>query len=293
MPSPNLEIGCDGAIPGRSTRGRSAASSYRTMSPVKGKQMNLKELFKPSSKCPSCKAILPTKPARKQDCPHCGQVIRVRQGKLVTEEKAQIIDWMQRLDAFGISDQEFAKHRTRLSEQFGHTASVNDTIWRILNSLVGKYANDTSMLEHVYREMASLVSSEGKDPTEYLTQAEAVRTGHTGDPDTSGQRVFLGHDELAYIRKLRNQGKLDKAEELLRKAEPSPAVLDELRKTFSSRARAAKKQGDWSAVVDHLTSYSQYAAEMRGFCIAMANQEPPDHTDSDKKLLENAKARLI
>jgi hypothetical protein len=211
----------------------------------------------------------------------------------MTEEHAQIDDWIDRLAYLEVTEKDFNLHRDQLSKQFGFTASVNDTVWRILSSLVRKYANDKSMLEQVYREMAALVSKEGKDPTEYLEQAEKIRRAVPEGKEIAGEdRIFLGHDELAYIRKLRSQGKLQKAEEILMKAEPSPAVLDELRKVSSVKARAAKKAGDWSAVAEYLTSYNEYAAEVREYCIEMVNQEPPDHNTSDKKLLDEARSKL-
>lgn len=249
-------------------------------------------LFKSRPKCPNCDAALQSLPSRKQECPHCGRLILVRQGDLVTEEQAQIMDWMTRLEVLGVSSRDFQTHHRNLSKQFGHSASINDTVWRILNSLVVQYANDKSALEHIYREMAAVVSSEGKDPTQYLEQAESVRVGRRDSANVEVKRIFLGHDELAYTRKLRAEGKLDEAEEFLRRGEPSAAVLDELRKVSSSRAHAAKKEGDWSAVVAHLIGYTEYAAEMRDSCIAMVNQEPPDHTAREKKLLEEAKAKL-
>jgi len=104
--------------------------------------------------------------------------------------------------------------------------------------------------------------------------------------------IFLGHEELASIRKLRRQGKLDEAEKVLLKGEPSPAVLDELRKIASAKARLAKKEGDWGAVVRHLERYTSYAQKWRQYCVKMANQEPPTHTTQDQKLLHEAKSKL-
>ena len=101
----------------------------------------------------------------------------------------------------------------------------------------------------------------------------------------------MGHDELAFVRRLRNQGELDKAEEFLQKAEPSPTVLDELRKTASAKAKIAKKNGDWEAVIQHLNSYIDYANKWREHCIKMVNQEPPAHSDRDNKLLIEAKKK--
>lgn len=243
-------------------------------------------------KCPTCRSALQAKPTRKQDCPHCGKCILVRNGELVTEEQATIMDWLVPLESFGVTRNDFHRHRNELSKQFGFQASVKDTLWRILNNLVLDYARTGGSSELVYREMARLVSSEGKDPTPHLVEAEKERRRHERTSAAPQKEVFLGQDELAYVRKLRKEGKLDQAMELLLKAEPSSAVLDELRKVASTRARVAKKDGDWRAVVAHLESYTVYASQWREYCIKMVNQEPPAHTESDTRLLQEAKQRL-
>ena len=104
--------------------------------------------------------------------------------------------------------------------------------------------------------------------------------------------IFLGYDELSFIRKLRQNGNLDEAEKLLRRGEPTPAVLDELRKISSARVKAAKKQGNWQAVVEYLEEYARYAKEWRNYCIKLVNQEPPSHTASDKNLLREARTKI-
>jgi len=284
--------------------------------------------------------VLSSKPARKFGCPHCGETIRVRKGELLSEEDFHIHEWIDRLEFLGVSIMLFNRHRDELSKQLGFKASVNDTVWRILNRLIINYGADNVALEQIYRSMSKLVSNEGEDPTPYLLEAEKARKILTEKyqnyptsleefsselerilsadtipesasekeypnivssnlkktkNDSSGnvlpsQRIFLGHEELAYVRGLRNQGKLDQAEEFLIKAEPSAAVLDELRKTASARAKIAKKNGDWKSVIECLVGYETYAAEQRDYCIKMVNQEPPEHTASDKKLLAHARS---
>jgi len=252
--------------------------------------------FKKRPKCPNCNFKLTDKPVRKQKCPQCNNYIFVRNGELFTEEEVNILDWLLRLEHFGISRRDFDKHRKELSQQFGQLASVNDTVWRLLNHLIELNYKDSVAQEQIYREMAALVSSEGKDPTEYLVQAEKVKEKHHQRKRQSKPRkqkqIFLGHDELAYARKLRMGGELDKAEQLLKKALPSPAVLDELRKVASVRAKMAKKTGDWKAVVEYLENYTEYAQQSRQYCIEQVRQEPPTHTKSDIKLLEKAKREL-
>ncbi len=105
-------------------------------------------------------------------------------------------------------------------------------------------------------------------------------------------RPVLGHEELKDIRALRGQGKLDQAEKLLKQAEQTPAVLDELRKIASVKARQAKKAGDWQAVVQHLEGYNAYAKRWRKHCIALVNQAPPPHTKTDAALLLEAKKKV-
>ena len=118
------------------------------------------------------------------------------------------------------------------------------------------------------------------------------KTTHDNGGMMAGKEVFLDQDGLKYVRRLRKEGRLSQAEELLLKAEPSAAVLDELRKVASTRARVAKRDGDWEAVVQHLEGYTVYASQWREYCVKMVNQEPPTHTESDTKLLQEAKERL-
>lgn len=239
------------------------------------------------SKCPSCKQVLSATPTRKQNCPHCGKLILVRGGELITEDEANIREWLLRLEWSNIKRNDFDNHRNRLSKKFAKQASVNDTVWSVFNQLVLKYGKNLNMLERVYQEMASLLSSEGKDPTKYLIEVEKIRRSRWPNEKREGQ-VFLGHDELAYVRGLCKAGKPEQAEELLYKADPTPAVLDELRKIASKKAKIAKRNGDWESVVKYLEAYNEYAAKWQGYL----NQVSPSHTSSDSKLLEEARQKL-
>lgn len=250
--------------------------------------MNFLNIFSQSKKCPYCNEALSSPPTRKQKCPHCDQFIYVRQGKLVTKDQSTIIDWLSKLESYGITREYFQKQRKDLSAQFGFKANVNDTIWRILNQLVTKYANSPNDLRQIYQLMSSHASSEGKDPSPYLEQAASITStqGQTKD------RIFLGHDELKHIRRLRKENKLDKAEKLLFRADPSPAVLDEIRKTKSVRARIAKENDDWHMVIEHLEAYIKYAEKNEQYCLDMVNQAPPKHTERDLNLLAKAKEQV-
>lgn len=254
--------------------------------------MGIIRLLQKKPKCPNCNSVLQKKPTQKKECPNCNKFIFVRNGELVTEEEATILDWLCNLEYFGITRKDFDEQRSKLSKEFRVQASINDTLWRIFNNLIITYANNDVVLEQIYREMARLVSNEGKDPTQYLIEAENVRKRRHDKPIQIQKQTFFGHDELKYVRGLRKEGNLDKAEELLLKAEPSPAVLDELRKIASTRARAAKKEGNWEGVVQYLESYTMYANQWREHCIKIVNQEPPSHTVSDALLLQEAKDNL-
>ena len=102
----------------------------------------------------------------------------------------------------------------------------------------------------------------------------------------------LGHEQLAHIQQLRIKGKLHQAERILLKAEPSPAVADEMRKIASARAKDAKTQNDWEAVIKYLEQYNSYAQRVGSHCLKSVNQEPPSHSASDIKLLAVAKQKL-
>ena len=66
------------------------------------------------------------------------------------------------------------------------------------------------------------------------------------------KKIFLDHDGLAEVMKLRSKVKIDKADKILYSAIPSPAVADEIRKNASRRAREAKKRGDRKDVINYL-----------------------------------------
>jgi hypothetical protein len=113
-----------------------------------------------------------------------------------------------------------------------------------------------------------------------------------GNSHMSNKWIFLDHEKLAIVAKLRREEKLDEAEKILLRAEPTPAVLDEMRKIASKRAQSAKKKSDWSEVVRHLESYNKLADKWRKYCIKMVSQEPPPHTEKDQKLLFESKVKL-
>ena len=105
-------------------------------------------------------------------------------------------------------------------------------------------------------------------------------------------KIILDEVGIKKVRQLRQNGDLDQAERMLLNAEPSPAVADELRKTESEKAKIAKKARNWRKVIQYLEFYNTYAKRVLPYCMKTANQEPPQHSPTDQKLLEEAKIRL-
>lgn len=265
-------------------------------------------------KCPNCFEVLLSKPKRKQECPHCKKFIFVRKGELVTKDQSIIIDWLEFFEELEMSHhdnleleedqilrqsiressrQSIYEAREKLRDKLGYQPTIYETIWAILNEFLIRYAGDDSALEQIYRAMASLVSREGKDPTQYILEAERLKKQQKkkllddldieeddeDEPPALRKRMFLG-DALPYIRMLRRKGQFNKAEMMLMNGLPSPAVCDELRKIASTRAKIAKRGGDWESVLRHLEGYNKYAAKWRAYCVKTGNQEPPLHTTS-------------
>ena len=72
---------------------------------------------------------------------------------------------------YGASEKMFASERKRLSKQFGFTASVNDTIWGMMNDLTSKNRRNPYNLEKIYLLMGRYVEEEGKDPSPHVQEA--------------------------------------------------------------------------------------------------------------------------
>ncbi len=121
--------------------------------------------------CPYCQYHLDGILLETANCPHCMKPIYVFGEKLLSEETATD-EWLAYLRPLAISKSDFNEYRQQLSMEAGGRASINDTIWRILNSSVGKYVHDKRKLYFIYLQMAELVASEWKDPHIYLEQAE-------------------------------------------------------------------------------------------------------------------------
>jgi len=129
-------------------------------------------------KCPYCGENLEKKPTRKKKCPHCSQYMYIRQGIPYTEDQVKARDfrirWINKLNNQGATEALFENARKSLADQFGFEPSLNDSVWRLMNSLVPKQT-DSHDLFQLYILMGEFVSAEGKDPTPYIKQANGIR----------------------------------------------------------------------------------------------------------------------
>ena len=136
------------------------------------------EINQSSSQCPQCGEKLEKKPTRKMQCPHCSVDIIVRKGELITEkilaDRKLKRKWLRTLNHYGANEELFVKNSDELSKEFGFPASVNDVLWRMMNTLT---SNQESLLdlELLYRHMGNFLDGEGKDPTPLYRQAAEVR----------------------------------------------------------------------------------------------------------------------
>jgi hypothetical protein len=127
-------------------------------------------LFNKKTKCPNCGNELEKKPTRKKKFPHCSKNIFVRQGELITEEQAEIMDQVRYLEQYGASQKMFEEARKELSEHFGFQASVRDTLWQMMNSLISQQERAIEK-ELLYVHMGYFIEEEGKDPAPLIEQA--------------------------------------------------------------------------------------------------------------------------
>jgi hypothetical protein len=117
--------------------------------------------------CPNCEKQLEIAPSEwKEKCPYCGNWIYVNKGELITEDKFHYLYWMMYLPNLGITEQIFEAYRDKLTKKF-KTISVRDTVWYILNFMVGNYPfSEYSML--AYYELARMAAMEQRDAQEYI-----------------------------------------------------------------------------------------------------------------------------
>ncbi|MCG7849472.1 MAG: hypothetical protein MIO93_09885 [ANME-2 cluster archaeon] len=102
------------------------------------------------------------------DTPICGNYIYVRTSPttsekvLVTEEGVKKIDWLKKLENYGITEKHFDDQKNKLSTQFGCIASNHDVIHTLFNKLILENS-DFHTLKMIYFEHALFLYEEGGD----------------------------------------------------------------------------------------------------------------------------------
>jgi hypothetical protein len=91
------------------------------------------------------------------------------------EREAEITDWSRRLEGLEVTRAQIDSHEAHLARQFGSEPSVNDLIWRVLNSLL---TGNPQTVKAAYIEMAHLARSEHKSPLPYLQEAAKLELAY-------------------------------------------------------------------------------------------------------------------
>lgn len=175
-------------------------------------------------KCPYCLYKFEDAPKRKKKCPNCGNYIYVKKETLLTQEEADIRNWIERLY---ISRKNFDRNRDILSEKFGKVASVNDTIWAILNAKT--QSRDLFERRVAYYEMSNLALAEGKDSKLYIKAALETKLLEL-KKDGFKEVIIVGYggrnDDPNTCEKCREEiGKKYKIDDVLKEM-PIPAVCE-------------------------------------------------------------------
>ncbi len=126
--------------------------------------------FLNKTKCPYCFKVIDYEFTRSGKCPHCGQKIILKQGEMITLEELSIL---KSLSKYQIDKELFIKERKQLSRKFGSIASINDTIWSILNK--GTSTGNNFEIGTSYFNMARLAAEEGKDTKPFTREENKYR----------------------------------------------------------------------------------------------------------------------
>jgi hypothetical protein len=153
--------------------------------------------------CPYCGSAILKSPARKTKCLACGRYIHVRSGRLVTEEGAQIVDWLKKI---AVTEVIFEQTQKALAAQFGKAPSHRDVLWRILNELVLRPPSGVPR-KMVYWWMAEFTYEEGRDFQQYLRLSHEVdlaqwNASFTSSPDIRVKVLTAGSASCEPCRRL-------------------------------------------------------------------------------------------
>jgi len=193
------------------------------------------------------------------------------------------------MQKYGVSPADLKRRKEVLSEYLGQGASDNDVVLSIFSVLADALvkAREFGLYRNLTWDKALIFASKGKDPKNIFESAN-----NTLDKFGELHASFFGDEEIGRLRAIGEEEGDQVPERMYLCADPTPAVLDELRKIYSQRAWAAREENDWQAVVDNLEKYNSLANQHRDACLDLANALPPEHTDEDKQLLEKARVEI-
>ena len=120
--------------------------------------------------CPYCGSIFETPPTRKRKCPYCRNTIYIRDGEIVTEERAGEIDreyaaryefdkWVGRVRSNGIDEALLDRRMTARSMTY------RDAVWSLLNERLISImnTNNWSAMKMLYLTMAEIRAEANKE----------------------------------------------------------------------------------------------------------------------------------
>lgn len=199
------------------------------------------------------------------------------------------MDYKVDMKKYGIRQMDFRRRKEVLSEYLSQEASDNDVILSLFSIISDALVKQRQfpLYRNLTWDKAIIFASKGKDPKKLFESANK-----TLDKFGEVHASFFGEEEIAKLREIEEEAGDQVPERMYLCADPSPAVLEELRRIYSQRARAAEQANDWQAVQDNLEQYNSLANQRREECLEIANALPPEHTVGDQQLLEKSKEEL-
>ena len=81
---------------------------------------------------------------------------------MINEQEVSV--FLQRLDGFGISEEDFRRANELITKRWGYESTAEDTYWVILNQLAGKYSGEPYIASRVYFQIRDHLVLGGKNP---------------------------------------------------------------------------------------------------------------------------------
>ncbi len=116
----------------------------------------------PMKSCPYCNGPLDPAPKRRARCPHCGQTIYFKKGRLLTQDEKERETWLASLR---ISEADYERTRKSLVSTFGSEPPWHDTVWRMLTRRAAD-TKDPGDLAEIYRLQSIFLRSRAMDASQ-------------------------------------------------------------------------------------------------------------------------------